>query len=105
MRQHFPGQFGSGNLPDRKEWFQAGLGELSQPIVADIFEEQIAERYRVELLGDGTIAGGSHSAFVFRGWSRAMEDRSPIKAVLSARLAFPSIRGERRALRPDRPLG
>ena len=49
--REFAGRDARGGAPDREDRFEAGAGELPDAVVADVFEEEIAE-------GDAVDSGG-----------------------------------------------
>src|SRR5690242_15761951 len=58
---------GSGRkLPERKEGFEAGAGKLVFPVGADIAQEQVSERYRINSLSAGPSPDSAQEVLIVR---------------------------------------
>ena len=101
---HLPRQFARGNLPEGNRRFQPAAGQLALAILADIAQEQIAERDGFESLRHRRPASLGHAGLRTLRWSRAMEVRPRAKADPPPRPAPPPTYGARHAWPRDRRL-
>ena len=85
---HVAGEVRGGEIPERKERFDAGRLELLFAVGAYIAKKEIAERDGVDALAGGAKAGFGHAAFVLLVGTGPRQRNFPERKVSGRGLGF-----------------
>jgi hypothetical protein len=66
-REHRPRQGGRSRFaaPNREQRFDARAGQLPDPVIADVFQEQVSEGDMGDAVGNGIVDAATHASLVF----------------------------------------